>query len=250
MADGEGFEPPDELPRQRFSRPSHSTALPTIQNLVHCSLSVKHPFVKQFLFYIPLWYNNHKGDFCMDNDKPEQIIVDEYVLKPIPATPEFAKLIFDINQEDVERFKHWMNGGKYTSVDKVLDFYKNGRQDDDRWHFAMYGIFKNGELLGEIGLSAINVRNQEAEIGYWLRKSARGQGIIDKLLPTIEKLGFETLNLRKLSIWCDADNIGSRSKAENHGYIQEGLLRERKLWPDGSIHDTAVFGKLKREWQK
>ena len=32
MADGEGFEPPDELPRQRFSRPSHSTALPTILN--------------------------------------------------------------------------------------------------------------------------------------------------------------------------------------------------------------------------
>ena len=32
LADGEGFEPPDELPRQRFSRPSHSTALPTIQN--------------------------------------------------------------------------------------------------------------------------------------------------------------------------------------------------------------------------
>ena len=30
MADGEGFEPPDELPHQRFSRPSHSTALPTI----------------------------------------------------------------------------------------------------------------------------------------------------------------------------------------------------------------------------
>lgn len=186
----------------------------------------------------------------MSNNKPEQIIVDEYVLKPIPAAPEFAKLIFDINQEDVEGFKHWMNGGKYTSVDKVLDFYKNGRQDDDRWHFAMYGIFKNNELLGEIGLSAINVRNQEAEIGYWLRKSARGQGIIDKLLPIIEKLGFETLNLRKLSIWCDADNIGSRSKAENHGYTQEGLLRARKLWPDGSIHDTAVFGKLKSEWKK
>ena len=34
MADGEGFEPPDELPRQRFSRPSHSTALPPILNFV------------------------------------------------------------------------------------------------------------------------------------------------------------------------------------------------------------------------
>ena len=35
VADGEGFEPPDELPRQRFSRPSHSTALPTILNFFH-----------------------------------------------------------------------------------------------------------------------------------------------------------------------------------------------------------------------
>ena len=32
MADGEGFEPPVELPPQRFSRPSQSTALPPIRN--------------------------------------------------------------------------------------------------------------------------------------------------------------------------------------------------------------------------
>ena len=34
MADGEGFEPPVELPPQRFSRPSHSTALPPILNFL------------------------------------------------------------------------------------------------------------------------------------------------------------------------------------------------------------------------
>ena len=32
LADGEGFEPPVELPPQRFSRPSQSTALPPILN--------------------------------------------------------------------------------------------------------------------------------------------------------------------------------------------------------------------------
>ena len=32
LADGEGFEPPVELPPQRFSRPPHSTALPPIRN--------------------------------------------------------------------------------------------------------------------------------------------------------------------------------------------------------------------------
>ena len=49
LADGEGFEPPDGLPHQRFSRPPHSTALPTILNfflfrrsfnLRFCSLTV------------------------------------------------------------------------------------------------------------------------------------------------------------------------------------------------------------------
>ena len=35
MADGEGFEPPVELPPQRFSRPSQSTALPPILNFFY-----------------------------------------------------------------------------------------------------------------------------------------------------------------------------------------------------------------------
>ena len=42
LADGEGFEPPVELPPQRFSRPPHSTALPTIRN---CFPSVFQPVV-------------------------------------------------------------------------------------------------------------------------------------------------------------------------------------------------------------
>lgn len=192
-----------------------------------------------------------KKDFSMaDNKKPEQIIVDEYVLKPVPATPEFAKLIYDIHASDRDGFKYIMHGKDYKSADEVLHTLTTSRKDDDSWHFAWYGIFKGDELLGEIGLSGINVKNQVAEIGYWLKKSARGHGIIDKLLPTIEKVGFESLNLRKLSIYCDADNIGSRRKAEKNGYVLEGVQRERTLWPDGSVHDTAEFGKLKREWQK
>ena len=48
MADGERFEPPDELPRQRFSRPSPSTALPTILELSKHSLYFTTTKVKSF----------------------------------------------------------------------------------------------------------------------------------------------------------------------------------------------------------
>ena len=109
--------------------------------------------------------------------------------------------------------------------------------------------FDNDELLGEIGLSGIDTKNQTGEIGYRLKKSARGHGIITKLIPVIEKLGFEEFGLRKITIWCDNDNVASRKHAEKQGYTLEGIQRERKLWPDGSVHSTAMFGKLKSEWE-
>lgn len=185
----------------------------------------------------------------LEPDKP--IIVDDLILKVIPVTEEYAQIIYDIFSDDVDTFKYWLNGEIYKSVSDVLKKYQDRlNTDDSGWYSAMYGIFKDGELLGEIGLSGLDVKNQTGEIGYWLKKSARGKGLIDKLIPIIEKLGFETLNLRKINIWCDADNVSSRRHAEKNGYVLEGVQRERKLWHDASIHSTAMFGKLKSEYKK
>lgn len=181
----------------------------------------------------------------------ETITVDDLTLKQIPSEQEFAQQIYDIFISDSDTFKHWFEGSMWKSVDEVLKYYQDKEnQNDKRWKSAMYGIFKDGELLGEIGLSGIDTKHQTGEIGYWLKKSARGKGFIDKLIPIIEELAFETLNLRKVSIWCDEDNIASRRHAEKNGYVLEGIQRARKLWPDGSIHNTTMFGKLKSEWKR
>ena len=160
----------------------------------------------------------------------EYITVDNFVLKQIPANQKFAQEIYDIFTNDQDTFKHWFEGGMWKSVDDVLTYYQRKKQNNDsRWKYAMYGIFQDNELLGEIGLSGIDTKHKTGEIGYWLRKSARGMGIIDKLIPTIEQIGFEKFNLRKISIWCDDDNIASRKHAEKNGYVLEGIQRERKL---------------------
>ena len=184
------------------------------------------------------------------NKKPKTITVDDFVLKPIPVTQKYAKQIFDAFHEDETSFRFWMEDGIYKTVQDVLNSYKTKYQDDKHWHYAMYGIFQDDDLLGEIGLSGIDIKNKTGEIGYWLRKSARGNGIINKLIPVIEEVGFDTLNLRKISIWCDTENLPSLKHAEKQRYILEGVQRERKLWNDGTVHSTAMFGKLKREWKK
>jgi len=179
--------------------------------------------------------------------KPEKIIVNTFVLRPIPKTWEYAQQIFDAFSKDKDGFNFWMRGQSYQTVTDVYMAYQKKYQDEKDWGYAMYGIFLGDELLGEIGLSGIDVRNRTAEIGYWLRPESRGQGIVNLLIPVIEDLGFNTLDLRKLYIWCDVKNFASVRRAQNNHYVLEGVLRERQVWPDGSIHSTAIFGKLKSE---
>ena len=181
--------------------------------------------------------------------KPSEIQVDDFLLKPIPVIFEYAKQIFDAFHEDIASFQFWCKDGIYNTPDEVLKDYEKKYIDDSRWKYAMYGIFINNELLGEIGLSGIDMKYQTAEIGYWLKKSVRGKGIIRKLIPVIEKLAFDVYELRKIYIWCDTKNIASVRNAEKTGYILEGILREREIWSDGSIHSTAIYGKLKSEWK-
>lgn len=179
---------------------------------------------------------------------PEIIHIDDFILQPIPATMEYAQFLFDTCDTDKDGFKFWMLGEPFVDVNEVCVMQQNHQQRKERLTYLMYGIFNKDELLGEIGFTFLDIKNKTAKIGYWLKKSARGHGIINKLIQTIENLGFETLELRKIGISCDPDNTASKIIAEKNGYVLEGILRENRLWPDGSIHDSAMYGKLKSEW--
>ena len=65
VADGEGFEPPDELPRQRFSRPSHSTALPTIRNSFCNAQFIFARTESQIIYCLSFHIVFHDVSFCL-----------------------------------------------------------------------------------------------------------------------------------------------------------------------------------------
>lgn len=179
--------------------------------------------------------------------KKKKIKVAGYELMIIPATMEYAKEIFKITSQDEKNMIFWMPDGLFESPEDVLvSYYKRNLGT----RTMLFGIFKDDKLLGEIGFSYIAMKSGKVDIGYWLRKSARGHGIINKLLPRIEKMAFEQDWCHKIQLHCDVKNIASKSIAEKNGYVLEGVIRQDAKWPNGSLRDKMYFGKLKSEWNK
>ena len=180
-------------------------------------------------------------------DFPNNIVCGRYLLKSVPATFEMAQQIFDIYDSDSENMIFWMPNGLYKSPEEVLLDYS---RRPNRKQFLMFGIFDGDEFLGEIGFSNIMWNTGVAELGYWLKKSARGCGVISNLFPEIEQMGFGYFGFRKLVITSDTENMASRAIAEKFNYVQEGTLRAEGVWPNGSVRDKIRYSKLKAEWEK
>lgn len=180
-------------------------------------------------------------------DVPTIIKVRGFTLRPIVATFDNATIIYDIFSGDMKNLRFWMPNGDYKNAE---DVFMNLKRREKSVRQYMYGIYKNKELLGEIGLSDSSPMNKSGYVGYWLKKSARGAGIINKLLPRIEQLAFEDLGMHKLNLECDAKNIASRKIAEKNGYTLDGIMRDACMWPDGTFHDECRYSKLKSEFGK
>lgn len=180
-------------------------------------------------------------------DFPKDLIVGKYQLKLLPASISLAQEVFDIYNTDVAAMFFWVPNGLPKRVEEVLlEMVENETNEKS----CMYYVYENKKLLGQVGFSNIGWKHGVGSIGYWLRKEARGKGVVSYVLPEIERLGFEDLNMRKLIINCAGDNMPSRKVAERHGYKLDAVCRQDVVYPDGSIHDNCEYSKLKSEWEK
>ncbi|MDQ3216109.1 MAG: GNAT family N-acetyltransferase, partial [Pseudomonadota bacterium] len=74
---------------------------------------------------------------------------------------------------------------------------------------------EGGMLLGGVGLHDVLLYGKrEAEIGYWVRASARSQGVASTAVRAIAAFAFNELNLARVSIRIRLDNTSSRRAAE------------------------------------
>ncbi len=114
-----------------------------------------------------------------------------------------------------------------------------GCQDGTQYTFA---VQREGDprVLGAVGLHII--RDGQANLGYWTRSDAAGQGLATTAAQLCARFAFEHAGLRRLHLHHHVDNHGSRRVAEKTGPVREGTYREVAMLHGEPI--DAVFYSL------
>jgi RimJ/RimL family protein N-acetyltransferase len=87
----------------------------------------------------------------------------------------------------------------------------------------------SGEVLGSIGLRHLSdLEAGTSEIGYWVKREARGRSVAKRALYLITRWALEELGIPRLQLRADELNDPSKRVAEAVGFVREGVLRSSR----------------------
>ena len=106
----------------------------------------------------------------------------------------------------------------------------------------------SGGLLGAIGLTNFRWGFGTCEAGYWLAPEARGYGYVSRALRLAVQWAFDELQMARVGLKADPQNLESQRVAERCGFRREGHLRsEMVVLHSGERRDSLVYGLLPGE---
>lgn len=110
----------------------------------------------------------------------------------------------------------------YTPEDARM-FVAAGRSDS-ALPLAIVQDGAPGEVLGAVGLHAVDVAAGRAEIGYWTAPWARRRQVASRGLVLLSDWALRALGLDRLELYAEPSNRASQVVAEQAGYRRGELV--------------------------
>ena len=162
--------------------------------------------------------------------------------------PYMAEEIFNLsikNRDYLSKWMVWIESLK--EVEDTKKFITSAIENLAKEEMLLISIIYKGEIVGNIDLHTIDKKNQKASIGYWLDYEHYGKGLMSKALKRLWEYAFSELNLNKLIILCDVENIKSCNVAKRVGFKREALLKE-ELIVNKEARDFYRYTLFKRDF--
>lgn len=181
-------------------------------------------------------------------DVPERIETERLILA-VPRVGD-GELVCEAALESLEELRPWMPWvhppptieTSEESVRRAVAAFIERR--DLRYHLWSK---EDGRFVGGTGLHRIDWSVPRFEIGFWLRSTAARRGFVTEAVRALADAAFSALGAVRVEIRCDARNERSGRVAERAGFEMEACLRSDTRAPDGTLRDTLIFSRVRRE---
>ena len=184
-------------------------------------------------------------------DLPAHLAGERVFLRP--PQPGDGPAIWEATDESRAHLEPWMPWIKDTNA--PVDSERYAREANARWltraelPFTIWERSTN-RYLGGTGLHRIQWDVPSFEIGYWIRKTAEGNGFITETVRVLCHFAFETLNANRLEVRCDALNERSAAVPRRLGFMHEATLRNECRGINGELRDTFVFAMIPEDFKR
>lgn len=132
---------------------------------------------------------------------------------------EDARQLYENHMDDEVR--KWFPNECYADTDEALDAIRffAGCADNGRLPFVLGAELKEtGELIGDTGISEVEGKADETEVGYCIGKPYRGKGYATELLRAISDYAASRFGIRVICGRVVHGNEASVRVLEKNGY--------------------------------
>lgn len=118
----------------------------------------------------------------------------------------------------------------------------------DRVPFAQIDV-ESGEVAGTTSYHDVAPRDRGLCIGHtWIGKPWQRTGLNTEAKLLLLERAFDELGAIRVGWHTHLRNQQSQRAIERLGARREGVLRNHRIYPDGSFRDTVVFSVTREEW--
>lgn len=155
----------------------------------------------------------------------------------------------EASMDDLELWLPWANRSYGRSeTNRFLRESVSAWSDGRAFDFAIRTREDPDLHLGNISVWPTSRRERAGEIGYWIRSSLTGKGIATEAAARVAQVGFEELELHRITLRIAVGNRPSERVAEKLGFTKEGLLRKEVL-VRGRWMDHTLWAMLEDEFR-
>ncbi|MDF7638239.1 GNAT family protein [Lactobacillus sp. ESL0791] len=141
---------------------------------------------------------------------------------------QYAKDLAEIVNRNCDQFKQWFTWAETPASEaSEQGFIEMARTENAIYKMLVLIILVDGKTAGTLDLHNIHQYDRRAEIGYWLDSRYQGCGIMTTAVKHLVQIAFTKMELHKLVLLADHNNLKSRAVAERVGFIHEALLRDQ-----------------------